>query len=771
MTLRVGEIETVASVRFDDHGADQYDRRTRAMRADAKRPIKTEAKLDVDKRGFDQYQRGLHDVGREHGNFVRGSGRVKGAMGSLFIGGAGIAAGGVAFAGLAKGVLSANSAFEESEKIGAQTGAVIKSTGGAAGVTAEQVGALSTAISKKTAVDDEAVQSGANMLLTFTNVRNEAGKGNDVFNQATQTLTDMSAALGTDMSQSAVGLGKALNDPIKGITALQRVGVTFTEQQKDQIKTMVEHGRTADAQKLILHELNKEFGGSAEAQATSTDRLKVTLGNLQETIGGALAPTLAKASDYVSDFTDGMMEGTGTGGAFVDTMKGLWGGLKEVVAVGGDAVDFVRDLFDGGSDRAGKLNDAVASARTYLVELWATAQDTGRGIADAFEGVQPALTTIGTFLRDVLGGALEFAYSAARRALPGIGAMLKGLATVVRGVIDVVAGILNGDFGQVWEGVKRIVSGGVRAVGGVIRAMTAPFREVMSRIGGVVSDGLSDVVGFFRRLPGRAASAIAGLAGDLAEKGADAGRRLLRGVVNQAEQLPGRLWGAIKGGVTRAGAFAGDLAEKGVDAGTRFVRGVVNRAERLPGEMLSIGKRAVSSIGRGLAGIGGAIAGALGQGGAFFGNAGRGIADWINAHTPFGDQIKVGPVKVRLPALAAGGRVGPTAGGARIFVAGEGNADEWVISQEGDRQRNTAWAVEALETLTGRKVGLHRKGKKAKKKKRPAAPDASSIGDRSIKREDRGMKNVERDLQRLTRVYGQMDRGFSMEGSDDYLVE
>jgi hypothetical protein len=68
----------------------------------------------------------------------------------------------------------------ESAKIGRVTAQVIQSTGGAAHVTAAQVGDLATQISNKTGADDEAVQSGENMLLTFTNVRNEVGKGNDI---------------------------------------------------------------------------------------------------------------------------------------------------------------------------------------------------------------------------------------------------------------------------------------------------------------------------------------------------------------------------------------------------------------------------------------------------------------------------------------------------------------------------------------------------------------------------------------------------------------
>ena len=131
----------------------------------------------------------------------------------------------------------------------------------------DQVGDLVTAISNKAGYDDEAIQSGANLLLTFTNIRNEAGKGNDIFNQSTRILTDMSTAMGTEPKQAAIQLGKALNDPIKGISALSRVGVTFTDGQKKTIKSLVDGGKTMQAQKIILKELNSEFGGSAAAQA------------------------------------------------------------------------------------------------------------------------------------------------------------------------------------------------------------------------------------------------------------------------------------------------------------------------------------------------------------------------------------------------------------------------------------------------------------------------------------------------------------------------
>lgn len=211
-----------------------------------------------------------------------------------------VAAGAVAGSGLIKFLGQSIAEARESQKVNAQTAAVLKSTGNAAKITAGQIGDLATKISLKTGIDDEQIQSSENMLLTFTNVRNEVGKGNDVFSQATQVVTDMSVALGQDSKNSAIQLGKALNDPIKGITALQRVGVTFTEQQRKQIETMVKSGHTLDAQKVILKELTKEFGGSAAAQATAGEKAKVAWKNVEEQVGTALLPVLDKLGTYVS---------------------------------------------------------------------------------------------------------------------------------------------------------------------------------------------------------------------------------------------------------------------------------------------------------------------------------------------------------------------------------------------------------------------------------------------------------------------------------------
>jgi hypothetical protein len=192
-------------------------------------------------------------------------------------------------------------AAEDAQRVTKQTEAVLKSTGGAANVTAKEVENLAEKLSLKAGVDDELIQSGANVLLTFTKVRNEVGKGNDVFDQATTLALDMSVALGQDLQSSITLVGKALNDPVKGLTALTRAGVQFTDQQREQIRALVESGDVLGAQKIILAELATQFEGSAAAQATASDKLRVAFGNVSEQIGAVLLP-------YVEQFATWMTE-------------------------------------------------------------------------------------------------------------------------------------------------------------------------------------------------------------------------------------------------------------------------------------------------------------------------------------------------------------------------------------------------------------------------------------------------------------------------------
>jgi hypothetical protein len=217
-------------------------------------------------------------------------------------------AGAAVLGGLAKTIDIGINEFMQHSKAVAQTNAVLKSTQSVAHVTGKQIDSLANSIMKKSGIDDEAIQSGENLLLTFTRIRNETGKGNDIFNQATIATTNLSVAMGKDMTSSALLVGKALNDPIKGIGALSRAGVQFTSGQKDTIKSLVESGNTMAAQKMILKELTTEFGGSADAAGKTLpgqlNILKETFNNLAGDLVANFMPSIARGATALLDFVN-----------------------------------------------------------------------------------------------------------------------------------------------------------------------------------------------------------------------------------------------------------------------------------------------------------------------------------------------------------------------------------------------------------------------------------------------------------------------------------
>lgn len=244
----------------------------------------------------------------------------------------------------------------EEDRLEKQTAAVVRSTGGAANVTAGHIRDLAESISGLSGVDHMAIMNGENLLLTFTQIQNRVGDGNDIFDQATRAVTNMSVALGEDAQSAAIQLGKALQDPVTGVTSLRRVGVMLTEAQQDQIKAFVESGDVMSAQKIILRELATEFGGSAEAFGTSAAGMKGKVTEAVEDARLALADTLMP---LLADIAPRVVEAARAFAGWVEANRPLiaqivdfagrvLAGLANVLSIViPAAIAIVRGVFDG----------------------------------------------------------------------------------------------------------------------------------------------------------------------------------------------------------------------------------------------------------------------------------------------------------------------------------------------------------------------------------------------------------------------------------------
>ena len=222
----------------------------------------------------------LASLGREAGTTVR-------SLAALGI--AGVTAG-LAFQKLKQFVSDSIAAAAEAERVMAMTKAVIQSTGGAAGMTANEIANLATEFSHLTAFEDEAIQSAENVLLRFTHI------GRDVFPQALKATLDLAAAMGTDAAGAAQTLGIALESPADGMLRLRRAGIIFSEEEKEVIKNLQETGQAAEAQRVLLEKLSKMVGGQAAAAANTyagrMEQLHNEVGNVQEIIGNVFIPVI-----------------------------------------------------------------------------------------------------------------------------------------------------------------------------------------------------------------------------------------------------------------------------------------------------------------------------------------------------------------------------------------------------------------------------------------------------------------------------------------------
>jgi hypothetical protein len=335
--------------------------------------------------------------------------------------------GGIVAANVAVGLNS----LIELEKATTQTTAALKSTGNAAGQTSRSIRTLAEQYEALNAtIDDTVIQQGANVLLTFTNIRKDA------FEPALAAALDLSVAMGQDLSSSILQVGKALNDPTRGLLALRRVGVQFTAAQEKQIKALQKSGDVLGAQRVILAELNKEFGGSFLAGGTTTAgkvaKFTDSIEDLQRALATALLPTIGKVADKLSAFLadPAVIRQVSELG---DKIAGLFS--EENITAGADALK-------------GLFNAAKAAAPA----LTAAAQVTGQVISTAVR----MFTSLPKELQALVIGGLAVNKLTGGLVTNLAGGLISAVISSFRGMMNVNAAVVN-------------VNGAVGGVGGAVR--------------------------------------------------------------------------------------------------------------------------------------------------------------------------------------------------------------------------------------------------------------------------------------------------------------
>jgi hypothetical protein len=140
------------------------------------------------------------------------------------------------------------------------------------------------------AVDENVIKSTQAKLLTFGGLAQSADVVGGAFDRATMAAIDLEAAGFGPAENQAVALGKALNDPVKGLSALSRSGITFTDVEKEKIAALQESGDLLGAQNVLLEAIEGQVKGTAAATADASVQMSLAFGNIKEAVGAELLP-------------------------------------------------------------------------------------------------------------------------------------------------------------------------------------------------------------------------------------------------------------------------------------------------------------------------------------------------------------------------------------------------------------------------------------------------------------------------------------------------
>lgn len=248
-----------------------------------------------------------------------GAEKSSSAFGSKVAKGAKVA--GAALVGMGAGAVYVTGKAEEARVAQERLANALDNQG--VGDATGRVAAYADELEKQVAVDGEVIKASQAKLAMFDSLAATADEAGGAFDRTTAAALDMAATGFGSAESNAVLLGKALDNPTKGMARLRTAGVDFTKAEEDRIKKLQESGRLGEAQALILDKIEGKYKGSAEATKTSGAAMSIALENVSESLGAALLPYMDRFAAIVQQAAGFMTEHSGAAMAGAGVLAGL----------------------------------------------------------------------------------------------------------------------------------------------------------------------------------------------------------------------------------------------------------------------------------------------------------------------------------------------------------------------------------------------------------------------------------------------------------------
>lgn len=430
--------------------------------------------------------------------------RAGGGMGALKFAAVGAGAALAAKAVFDFGKAAVDSA-QEAQIADARLGSITKSMGFVDGAYAGGIARMneySTTLMKQIGVDDESIKGTQAKLLTFKNLGATMNETGGMFDRATKAAYDLASAGFGSAEGNAKSLGKALQDPIKGITALGRSGVTFTEIEKDKIKALVASGQAGKAQEMVMAAIEKQVGGTAAATATATSKMKVSFGELQEKVGTAILPVLSKLADTLTPLFEKLQEPIGK-------VADMLGGAL------GKALDALTPVLPILADAVTKLGGAMGQILVIAIQalipvitpilklLGDLANQMGPLLVPLMEKIGVLFSEIMKAVMPLIAPLTELVMTIFDAAAPILGLVVDFLITLVQALAPVLMAVA-----QIIPPLSLLV----KVIFAAIMPVLKPLMPVIEALAAVLGDVLVRAVGLIMTAVGYLIQAFAKLA-------------------------------------------------------------------------------------------------------------------------------------------------------------------------------------------------------------------------------------------------------------------
>jgi hypothetical protein len=388
---------------------------------------------------------------------------------------------------------------------------------------------LSVSIGK----DDDDIRAVQTKLASFPGAFAKGSLGAEGMRRATEAAFDLEAIGIGAAATNIMGIGKALDNPIKGMTALTKQGVSFSEAQKVAIKQAMEQGNIAKAQSILLEGIESNAKGAAQAGVDNIEKLKVSMGNLAENVAGLVLPALQKIAGFITDTVVPAVQRFLAGFNSEGAAAGLQSLGAKVTEIGGVIIAG----FNAWWSVAGPIfAQLIAIIRSQVVP--------------AFSAFVTAAQPVVVWFANVLGPTVL-------KVMSAVGQIISGALKVISGLFNVFAGLLSGDWSRMWQGIQQILSGAWSIIKGLFSAGIASVKALFTLAVGALTAIANQIVNGLQaaftagvgKLKSAAKSIVDGITSTI--KGAistvaNIGRDIVNGLASGIRNAAGAVWDAAR---------------------------------------------------------------------------------------------------------------------------------------------------------------------------------------------------------------------------------